>query len=310
MPPSTLFVGPLDRVLYFRTIPAFEHLSSTELAAIAQHANEEFYPAGRVLLERGEPADAVFLLIDGLVSLTRGDKPAKQLGAGEAVGFLELLARTGEEMYLRVERDTLALKLDWDAQLDVCEEHFGILLEYIRYLSRRKIEESATPAPSDSSKTREPTPAEPGPRHFVKRVLALQQCTAFPTEAMDALAELARHVKTVDWPAGGTIWQTGDSAHDFLAMLSGRARCAGTRDGSRTVYRTQPDTLGMHETLAGMPRYYDAVAADDVTALKIELEPFLDILEDHFDLAMEFTSLMARGVLGAGTEDKGVGSRE
>lgn len=300
MPPSTLFVGPLDRVLYCRTIPAFERLSSGELAAIAQHANEEFYPAGRVLLERGEPADAVFLVIDGLVSLSRGDKPPRSLGPGEAVGFLELLARTGEEMHLRVDRDTLALKLDWDAQLDVCEQHFGVLLEYIRYLSRRTIQESRTFAPRGGKKTSTRALELGGPLHFVTRVLALQQCDAFPTNAMDALAELARHVTRVDWSDGATIWNAGDPARDFLAILSGRARLTRGPDRTQPVVRARPDALGMHETLAGMARRYDAVAAGDLTALKIEIEPFLDILEDHFDLAIEFTSLMARGVLEGG----------
>ncbi len=300
MSQTTLFVGPLDRVLYFRTVPAFERLTSTELAAIAQHAEEEIYPAGSMLFRVGEPADAIFLLIDGLVSVTQGDRAVRQLGPGEVVGFLELLARTGEDLEVRVERDTLALKLDWEAQLDVCEQHFGVLLGYIRYLSLRTIRESAVPAPNGGRGPVAPAMRQMGALHFVSRVLALQQCTVFPTGATDALSELARHVTRLDWNAGDTIWRAGDSADHFLSIVSGRARCAGGRDHAGQAERTQPDILGMHETLAGMARWFDVTAADDLTALKIETEPFLDILEDHFDLAIEFTSLMARGVLAGG----------
>ncbi len=298
MPQSTLFVGPLDRVLYFRTVPAFERLSSTELAAIAQHAREEFYPAGSLMLKQGEPADAVFLLIDGLVSLAQHGKPAKLLGPGEAVGFLELLARTGDGFELRVERDTLALKLDWDAQLDVCEQHFGVLLEYIRYLSLRIIGEIEGASFGGDAP---PSARERLERlHFVSRVLVLERCTVLPKGATDALAELARHVTRVDWAAGAQIWRSGDPAGHFYSIVSGLARCAPTSSARREAYRGPSDILGMHETLADVPRWYDAVAAEDLTALRIEIEPFLDILEDHFDLAIEFTSLMARRVLKGG----------
>ena len=38
---APLLVGPLDRVLYFRTLPEMDRLSAAHLAAIAAHARED-----------------------------------------------------------------------------------------------------------------------------------------------------------------------------------------------------------------------------------------------------------------------------
>lgn len=45
------------------------------------------------------------------------------------------------------------------------------------------------------------------------------------------------------------------------------------------------------------------MAETDVTALRTETEPFLDLLVDHFDRAMAFIRSMAQRLIGIREED-------
>ncbi len=56
---------------------------------------------------------------------------------------------------------------------------------------------------------------------------------------------------------------------------------------------------GLPATLARTRRVVAASAVTDVVALRVDTEPFLDVLEDHFHMAFQFLGRLARCVLGA-----------
>ncbi|MDH3457564.1 MAG: Crp/Fnr family transcriptional regulator, partial [Gemmatimonadota bacterium] len=138
---ATLLVGPLDRVLYFRTLPEMDRLSAAHLAAIAAHAREEFFPRGSTLIAADEQVETLYLVVDGQVALARSGQPEGEAGPGASVGLLHLLARTESGLEATAVTDTLTLRLDWDDHLDVCEEHFPILEQYLWHLSDRMVEQ-------------------------------------------------------------------------------------------------------------------------------------------------------------------------
>ena len=55
--------------------------------------------------------------------------------------------------------------------------------------------------------------------------------------------------------------------------------------------------LGNLERFTGDPRWYTAVTKTPVVALQGDTESLLDILEDHFDLAIGLVSSMAKRVI-------------
>lgn len=296
MADSVLFVGPLDRVLFLRTVAALEGLEPSELAAIAQHARERSFPRGSTLIAPTSSGETAYLIVDGEVSVERRGRASQQLGPGDAVGLLDLLARSHQELEVRATSDTLTLELDWDAQMDVCEEHFAVLLQYMRHVAKRTIGELQRRVPEE-----EPADAA-GPLiplgrqlNFIERILVLSQSHAFSTGSLDALTELAHHVTEVRFEAGTSLWQPGDPADHFLLVVSGVVRGV-LPDGWGFTHRAM-GTVGMHEALRRDERWHEATAAVECRALRIDVEPFLDILEDHFDLAIDFTSTLARALL-------------
>lgn len=292
MADKVVLVGPLDRVLYLRTLPVFEPLGSEALAAIAQHARERFFRRGSTVLRPDRPAHAVFVVVDGLISIYRDARRVEDAGPGEAVGFLHLLSRTTEGIEARADVDTLTLELDWDAQLDVCEDHFPVLLQYVRYLSRRSVAELSRIA--DGTRLGEPHDAPfVGPRalNLVERILGLRRSRPFSRCSVDALSELARHVVEERLRAGQPIWTRGTPAGHLLLVVSGSVRCHV--DPGRAFLAGPGVTLGMHEALMDGVRWYDVVTAEDLVGLRIDVEPLVDILEDHFEMAIDLTSMMA-----------------
>lgn len=303
-----LFFGPL---LYFRTVPALEKLSSTLLGAIAQHAEEAFFPSGSPLLRPENPLEAFFVIVEGTVSVTEPDGREETLGPGQAVGFLHLLARSEEGLDARATWDTVTLRVDWDAHLDACERYFPILEAHMDYLARRCQMESArvrigAPSLGSPSETaeRERHGAEggrvqaalPPSLNLAQKLLALHRSRAFPSASMDALAELARHLEEVRYPAGTPCWSHGDDSGAFLMVVTGELILEGPGGGWLEVFGPGEEA-GRFEALAGLPREGSLRANVDTVALRLALDPLLDILEDHSTMAVEFTAGLARELI-------------
>ncbi len=295
MAEKVLFVGPLDRVLFLRTLPALDGLASSQLAAVAQHAREQFVPRGTAMLRPDQPADAVFVIVDGQVTVSWAGGRTRVVGGGEAVGFLELLARSPQGIDVRADVDTLALELDWDAQLDVCEEHFGILLQYLRYLSGRFLVEFRA-APFDvNAAAADLIRPDAKALNLVERLEVLSRSRAFSTTTLDALNELAHHVAEVSLQPTEAWWRRNDPADHFMLIARGLIR--GDTDEGASFRLGPAAAVGMHEALRGERRWFDAVPETEGVALRIDVEPFIDILEDHFDMAVDVMSVLAQRVL-------------
>jgi len=305
---QSLFFGPL---LYFRTVPALDRLSSALLGAIAQHAEEEFFPAGSLLLQLEHPREAFFVIVEGRVSVRGPDGREELLGPGDAVGFLHLLARAEEGLEARALWDTVALRVDWDAHLDACERHFPILEVHMGFLAQQCQEETVRlrGAPSHSPLTlpemtgAENAPPEgdlpefpPAPLNLVRRLQALHQSHTFPSANMDALSEMARHLEEGRHQPGAACWDQGDPSGFFLLVVSGKLILEGPGGKWREVVEPG-EVVGRVEALAGLPREGSLWADGPTVTLRVGLEALMDILEDHSTLAVEYTAGLARELI-------------
>ena len=71
-----------------------------------------------------------------------------------------------------------------------------------------------------------------------------------------------------------------------------------TVEKSGTRFRAGPGyPLGNLENLAGEPRWYTAVAETPVVALEGASDVFIDVLEDHFEMAQGFLASIATGLI-------------
>jgi CRP-like cAMP-binding protein len=295
---AVLFVGPLERVVYLKTLPGLADLEPRQLAAVAQHARERRFSRGDALLAAGQRAEAFYVVVDGRVSLRRPGRPLGHAGPGEQVGFVEQLARVEPGLDALAETPTLALEFDAAAHLDVCEEHFPVVQAHLRYLAASTVRAlRRLPDGTRLNRAERQAPPPERPLNTVERILTLRRSSALSSGSVEALAELAGLASELRRPAGAVLWRRGDAARSFLLLASGSVECR-TPWGRRLRYEGSSLALGQSESLLGVPRWNDTVSREEVVALELPVEALLDALEAHFDLARDLLRAMARGLLG------------
>jgi len=288
------FVGPL---LHLRTLPALEGLAPAYLTVLAQEMEEVLLPGGMPLLTPGSLAQELHVIVDGAVTIRRGGR-VTSAGPGDVVGFLEVLTQEASPGGAWVDGDTVALKLDAEGLREACERHFAILMSLLSGIARQVLlDPSALSAVVQGGGPEGGAPLR-GELDRVGRMVALHRSPAFPSASMDALAELAGSLREVRFQAGDPLWSVGEPADGFYLVCDGLVRYADEAAGW-SVDVGPGGVPGLPATLARTRWVVAASAVTDVVALRVDTEPFLDVLEDHFHMAFQFLGRLARCVLGA-----------
>lgn len=296
---SPLYVGPF---IHLRTLPAFAGLSNEQLRDLAYEAQEILVPRGGPLIKRGEAVSAMHLIVDGFVDAGHDG----MVGPGGVVGFLDALASTRAPMGAVADSDVVAFRLETDALREVCEQNFPVLGALLGHIADRALDQRHALMRSIVGRTTRGMAID-RPLDRVGRIVALHRSPTFPSHSMDALAELAGHLDEVRMQAGDPLWQPGDDADGFYLVCSGGVRLGGGpwRAGDQLGPGAVP---GIVATLAGRTYEYEAVASEASVLLHVRAEPFMDVMEDHFEMAYELLGRMARNVLEAESGTAAVGS--
>lgn len=287
-------IGTFERILLLRRLRPLDGLPTRELDVLAGVARERFFAKGERLLREGEPVPAVYIVVEGLVATSRRDRALRPCGPGAGLGGLSLLARDPEGIEAIAAADTLALEVDSDDFAEVLEDHFAILHHLLQWICGQMIDLLAPERLGDVIAHEIPPPAS-GNLDLVERILFLKQFEVFRRASVNALAELSRGMTEVAFPAGTVLWQVGEPAGGLLLLLNGRVR--GSReccDASFTVGPGSP--LGALEAVAERPRWFDAVAETDVTALHGSAEGVFDVFEDNPGMGIDYLAVMGQSV--------------
>ena len=132
----------LEKMIGLRSIGIFDDLEPEDLAQLARAGNEIWFRAGEPLCHEGEVSDAVFVLLDGEVTVSRGAGPAACVagveGAGSCIGELAVLDPAPREA--TVVASTVAvrtLRLTGGSFRQALSASPGVSEAVIRILARR-----------------------------------------------------------------------------------------------------------------------------------------------------------------------------
>lgn len=297
---SLRLISPLERAFHMKKLGGLHDIPPADLASISLRAHEQSFAPGTELCRSGERVDRVHVVVDGLVRVSGDEHGDAVLGPGEAIGMLILLDRDDDGIEAIAETDTVTLALGADDLFDAFESDFGLLYSQIRYLAneilrlRRRIP-AGTYLPLETYEDDAPV----GDVGLVQRLLYMRR-GLLRNASMDALMAIAQQMQTVRVEPGTTLWQIGAPSGFMYILLAGRVRCE-TEDG--TPFTCGPGyPLGNLESQCSAARWYDAVTDTAVVAVRIETDVFLDTIEQHFDMAIEFVGTMARGLIGRRAE--------
>jgi CRP/FNR family cyclic AMP-dependent transcriptional regulator len=126
----------------FEKVPLFSGLSESELAVLAKHATIRTYPKNTIVINEGDEANALYVVVAGQVKVFLSNEDGKEIiiniqGACEHFGELALLDSTRRSAsVMTTEKTKLAVisKPDFQRML---ADHPGIALSLIRDLTRR-----------------------------------------------------------------------------------------------------------------------------------------------------------------------------
>lgn len=290
-------IGRIERIHALRAMFGTSGPSTQALAALAQHIAAVRIPRGTQLAREGSLLGIVYLIIEGKLVASRKGQSWGELAAPGSIGFLPALAGGVEGLDCVAVEDTIALALRSEDMIEVLEDHFDLLLGAMRGFARSAIELRGQLPPHAGFSNEVTTVAEcpAGPLDLVERILYLRRSFTLRRSFVAEIAELARAAKEARFNAGTKLWSVGDQADHAVIILCGVIECTSA-DGS--VFRFGPgDIAGNLDTMAGVPRWFDAVTAEYVVALVLQSEVMVDVLEDHTELAFDFMRMFSAGLI-------------
>ena len=84
--------GKNAKIELLKRVPLFSECSKTDLAHIAQIADEIGFPAGRTLIEEGKVGREFVVIAEGTVEVRRGGRKLPQRGDSNSFGEMALLS--------------------------------------------------------------------------------------------------------------------------------------------------------------------------------------------------------------------------
>jgi CRP-like cAMP-binding protein len=286
-----------QRFLFLRTMPAFSEIPPEVAQVVAANTRPRRFSKGEHLYRSGVPAVEVQYIVRGECEIIRSGKPVRRLGPRTVVGGISALAgeEQGYDCIALEDMLTLAIKVE-DAQ-EIFEDHFVFLKRVLRGTSREVLDARRKLGPhAGFGPVAEPFAFPDRPFDLVERMAFLRKTFSFGESEIDAIADLAHDVQEVHLPKGEVLWNIGDRSTYFLLPLRGIIDCKAT-DPDQHFQLGPGDSVGAIDSMADERRWYRAEVIEDLVAFRIDAEVLLEVLEDHFPMAISLLRGMATGIL-------------
>lgn len=304
---SARFVGPLDRILYLRSLASIGEVSIEDLASMAEYLEERTFRQGQALIPGDRPVGSIHFVVSGMVRATFRGATVGVVEPPEGVGLIGFLSRQPSGYEATAEVDTRTLAIDTDAFVGILEDRFALMYGSIRQLSAQLLDAHKllpeTPKESDDVGDSPTTPLD-----LVERLVRMSNHGVFTNSNLDAVMAVARRQVEQRWKAGERIWSEGDPAEYGFSIRHGRVRCWNNA-GDRSFTGGAGFGLGFYEGLAGLPRAVNAEAETELVGLVDQISTLVDVLEDNSDMAFDLSASLATDLLQRLGSPKGKSSK-
>lgn len=127
----------VERVMIFKGADLLSDLGPRRLLGLANVAREVEIFRGDTIYKEDDPADALYMVVEGRVRLSSGDPTVTEVGPGEAFGTWSLVDDSARGHRAECMEDGLALALHRDEFYDVAASDLTLLQEVLRALAKR-----------------------------------------------------------------------------------------------------------------------------------------------------------------------------
>ena len=128
---------PVERVLVLKGADLLKDVGPRHLLGLANVAREiEIFEGDRIYDEK-DPADALYIVVEGKVELHAGERKMSEVGPGEAFGTWSLVDDSARGHRAVCAQDGLTLALHRDEFYDIAALDLELMQELVRVLAKR-----------------------------------------------------------------------------------------------------------------------------------------------------------------------------
>jgi len=128
---------PVERVLILKGADLLSDVGPRQLLRLAEVAREIDMASGERIYGEKDLADAMYLVVEGRVRLSAGDRPFSEVGPGEAFGSWALVDGSERDQRAECLESGALLALTREDFYDVAAGDLVLLQQVIRVLARR-----------------------------------------------------------------------------------------------------------------------------------------------------------------------------
>ncbi len=121
----------------FREMELFRQVPPGVLADLTARCQIRAYPAGTIVFQKGEPGDALFVLLGGAVKIHDGDYTVAAMGKGQCIGEIALVDEGPRSMSVTVTEEATLARIIREDFFAVFEQHPQIMRQLVGLLTGR-----------------------------------------------------------------------------------------------------------------------------------------------------------------------------
>lgn len=255
---------PAEHLAQLPSMALFAEVPREVLGRIVTESRLIDLDPGETLIERGTPAAALYVLIEGSVQLIREqDKDALVLSEGDVVGMSCLLNRVSYEGDVAASTPVRALRISKDLLDSLVAEYAALGDILLEVLGRRLVATLVRTSPMFSS-------FDNGARSEVAAMFAVRRAQMGTT-----IIEAGKRVDGLYIPMIGELTAVRASGEEAGSLKLGRA-------------------LGQHSMLTGTPSPMTVQAASDVLLLRLSARGFNELVAKHPKMVAHLEELSRR----------------
>jgi len=134
--PMATGMAQIERVVFLQGVELLGSCSAEQLLQMAAIADERSFAKGDIIYRSSEPADAIFLLVDGKVRLAAGGDSVSSIVPGGAFGVLDVLRGQLRTLDAEVDADCRLLVIEAEDFFDLLSNNIEIVRALFRHLTR------------------------------------------------------------------------------------------------------------------------------------------------------------------------------
>lgn len=126
----------IETVVALQSSDLFAFCKAEEILRIAGITRQRFYPAGTRIYEQSGPAEMLYLVVHGEVTLKGADRPSRTIGRLQSFGVRAILCGRLHDQDATATRETLTLGIEANDFFDLLANNIDIVKSLFRNLLR------------------------------------------------------------------------------------------------------------------------------------------------------------------------------